>query len=102
MNQDIKTKVRTICVDGDSMEVTYRFDEQWQKWIGEYPFFKGEPRHTPSGRPWRNVSYTECPHHCGGEYNDCGTCSHFTKESPKDLIGVCFNEILRLREADTV
>lgn len=101
MNQEIKTEVRNICVDGDSIEVTFRFDEQWEAWIGEYPFFKEEPRYTPSGRPWKNSVFTECPHYAGGNYDDCGTCCHFQKQDSKDLIGVCFNDKLR-QDADAV
>lgn len=102
MNKQAKTEVRTFCVDGDSIAVTFRYDEQWKTWIGEYPFFKEEPRYTPSGRPWRNAVHTECIHHGGGKHNDCGTCRYFTKGTPMDLIGVCFNDKLRLKEEDTV
>lgn len=96
-----KTTVRTICVDGDSIQVAFRFDEQFGVWLGEYPFFKEEPRYTPSGKPWRNVAFTECPHHGNPDYNDCGSCEHFKKADPGDMIGVCFNEKVRLKEADT-
>lgn len=102
MDQRIKTEVRTICMDGDCIDVIFRYDEQWKVWIGEYPFFKEEPRYTPSGRPWKNSVFTECPHYAGGNYDDCATCCHFRKENKMDLIGVCFNEILRQKEANTV
>lgn len=97
-----KSKVRTITVDGDSIAVRFQFDEQFGIWLGEYPFFKEEPRYTPSGRPWRNAVYTECPHHANPEYRDCGTCKYFKKADPEDRIGVCFNETVRQPEADTV
>lgn len=99
MNDQNKTEIRTICMDGDSIDVTFRYDEQWEVWIGEHPFFKEEPRYTPSGRPWRNAVYNECPHHGGEKYNDCGTCPHFKKQNTKDLIGVCFNDALRIDPA---
>lgn len=95
MNKQEKTKVRNICVDDDSVAVAFRFDEQFGVWLGEYPFFKEEPRYTPSGRPWRNVAFTDCPHHPNPEYNDCGTCEHFRKADSKDMIGVCFHEANR-------
>ncbi len=96
------TKVRSICVDGDSIAVTFTYDDQFGVWLGEYPFFKEEPRYTPFGRPWRNVSFTECPHHDSSSYNDCGTCHHLKKAEATDLIGVCFHEKLRLNEMETL
>lgn len=94
-----ETKVRTICVDADAIEVAFRYDGQWNVWLGDYPYFKEEPRHTPSGRPWRNAVYAECPHHPDPEYNDCGSCAYFKKEDPKDMIGVCFCDALRMDPA---
>ena len=95
MSVQEKTKIRTICIDGDCIPVTFHFDEQWQVWIGEYPFFKEEPRYTPSGRPWRNVTFAECPYHGNPQYNDCGSCPMLKKQSHRDLIGVCYREELR-------
>lgn len=96
MTEQEKIKIRTICMDGDSIEILFRFDEECQKWLGDYPYFKDEPRNTPFGRPWRNVSYTECPHHSDPEFNDCGSCKHYRKEKPQDIIGVCFCDALRI------
>jgi len=101
MNDQNKTEIRTICMDGDCIDVTFRYDEQWKVWIGEHPFFKEEPRYTPAGRPWTNAVYNECPHHGGEKFNDCGTCPHFKKQNPKDLIGVCFHEALRRKPEDS-
>ncbi len=95
MEQKETVKLRTICIDGDSITVPFAKDCLSGVWIGEYPFFKEEPRFTPSGRPWRNVSFTGCPHHESTEYNDCGTCRHLIKAEAKDLVGVCFCEKLR-------
>ncbi len=102
MDKKENTKLKTICVDGDSITVPFTLDSRSRVWIGEYPFFKEEPRFTPSGRPWRNASYTGCPHHESSDYNDCGTCHHLKKEEPTDLVGVCFHEKLRRGEAETV
>ena len=64
--------------------------------IEEYIDFETVPRYTPNGRRWRSVTTTDCiysdPH-----YGDCGTCPFLQKEKPTDLIGVCFNECLRLQ-----
>ncbi len=102
MENNKNTKIRSIRVDDDSIAVPFTFDEQCGVWLGEYPFFKEEPRYTPSGRPWRNVSFTGCPHHGRSEYNDCGTCHHLKKAEATDLVGVCFHEELRRGEAETV
>ncbi len=102
MSNEKQKKFRTICVDDDAIEVLFLYDAQWDVWIGEYPFFKEEPRYTRSGRPWKNAAYNECPHHQGGDCNDCGSCLHFKKADVMDLIGVCFNDILRQKEAHTV
>ncbi len=101
MEKDVKTKVRIIRVDDDCVSVRFQFDEQCRVWLGEYPFFKDEPRTTPSGRPWRNATYTECPHHGNPDFNDCGSCEHFRRAEQNDLIGVCFNDLSRRRSEDT-
>ena len=100
MRDEKKKMLRTIRVDEDALEVMFLYDDQWKIWIGQYPFFKEDPRYTPSGRPWRNAIFTECLHHGGEGNNDCGSCPHFRKQDHKDLIGVCFNEKLRIKEAD--
>lgn len=87
---------RNFCVDGDTIEVEFRYDAQWKVWLGEYPFFDEEPRYTPSGRPWKNVMHTGCPH-AAGNYDDCGTCPHLKKQGANDLVGVCFHDALRQR-----
>lgn len=91
----MKRKARTIRVDGDSLVVALRYDAQWNVWLGEYPFFKDEPRHTPTVRPWRNVAYTHCTVRSTAMYTDCGSCPHYQREDPSDLIGVCFHEANR-------
>lgn len=96
---EVKIKKRTISVDGDSIEIQFCLDELWNVWLGDYPFFKEEPRYTPSGRPWRNVAHTNCPH-SSGDSDDCGSCPHYTREHPMDMIGVCFHEALRRGEGD--
>ena len=89
-----KRKTRTYCIDGDSLDVSFAFHEQSGAWIGDYPYFEEEPRITPSGRRWRNVTFDDCPH-AEGSHGDCGTCIHLKKQSPNDLVGVCFHEALR-------
>ena len=91
-----KTKLRTYRIDGDTIEVSFTFHEQCGRWIGDYPFFEEEPRYTPSGRPWTNVT-NGCPH-AAGTHGDCGTCPHLKREQDNDLIVVCFHEEMRLRE----
>ena len=100
MSAEKKKMLRTIRVDEVALEVMFLYDDQWKIWIGQYPFFKEDSRYTPFGRPWRNAIFTECLHHGGEGNNDCGSCPHFRKQDHKDLIGVCFNEKLRIKEAD--
>lgn len=88
-----ETKVRTYRIDGDTIEVLFEFDALCKRWIGDYPYFAEEPRKTPNGRYWRNVTQTGCPH-ADSQFQDCGTCSHLIKQNQDDLIGVCFNDIL--------
>ncbi len=88
---------RTFCIDGDTLVIPFRYDPIWQMWLGDYPYFEEEPRCTPSGRPWRNVTSTHCPHAAGDE-DDCGACPYLVKQADADLIGVCFHEGVRLRE----
>lgn len=80
---------RTICVDGDALDIVFFYDEEWGVWIGQYPFFKEEPRYTPAGKPWRNVTYTGCKWNTNAKYNDCGSCDYLLRERHSDLIGVC-------------
>ncbi|MBQ4264647.1 MAG: hypothetical protein IJB85_03965 [Clostridia bacterium] len=84
-------------VDGDAVDVKFAYDERSAVWLGEYPYFEEEPRHTASGRPWRNVTYTGCSY-ASHPLKDCGTCPNLKRQRPTDLIGVCFHEEMRLRE----
>lgn len=92
MEYPVRYKTRTITVDDDAIEIRFRFDELCNVWLGDWPFFAEEPRRTPSGRPWMNVCYTECPHAAPHPANDCGSCHHYKREHPMDMIGVCFHE----------
>lgn len=86
------TIVRAYRIDDDRLEVIYRFDAAYNKYFGEYPDFESAPRRTPNGRPWVNVTTVGCPY-AEGEYKDCGSCRHIRKEKPKDLIGVCMQNM---------
>lgn len=94
-----KCEIRMICVDNDAIRVKFRYDKDWKIWLGDYPYFEEEPRRTPSGRLWKNAGYIECPH-ADPVSKDCGSCPHFKRENPMDLIGVCFHEALRKGAAD--
>ncbi len=89
-------KIRTFCIDGDRLDVVFRYDDEWNVWLGDYPYFKSEPRLTPSGRPWRNAVCIECPYSTEHD-GECGCCPHFVRQKQGDMIGVCFNERLRER-----
>lgn len=88
------TKIETYRIDGDQIDVIFTLDTFSGAWIGDYPFFEEEPRITPSGRPWRNVTHDNCPF-AAGAYSDCGTCPYLIKQASGDLVGVCFHEALR-------
>ncbi len=90
-----KVKIKTFTVDGDSVNVKFVYDEKYGVWIGEYPYFEEEPRVTPSGRPWKNVTETDCPY-SDPVFKDCGTCPYLTKQKKSDLIGVCFHEKMQI------
>lgn len=87
----VKKETRTFLIDGDALEVEFRYDEEWHVWLGNYPYFDAEPRYTPSGRPWRNVIHEGCPY-----ASECGVCTHLQRQSPSDMIGVCFHEEYKL------
>lgn len=89
-------RLKRFQVDGDMLTVLYRYDENTQLFIGQFPEFEEEPRYTPGGRPWRNVISTGCPY-SAGDYDDCGSCPHLTKADARDIIGVCFHEQMRSR-----
>ncbi len=90
-------KIRTYYIDGDTVEVLFTYDEESQRYIGSYPDFEQEPRYTPNGRPWVNVTHTGCPY-ADQEYDDCGSCDYIEKENSSDLIGVCMNDQRKLTE----
>ncbi len=92
-----KTKVQTYRIDGDILEVLFQFYEAYGVWIGDYPYFDDEPRYTPNGRLWKNVTHDSCPH-ADPDYKDCGTCPYLVREEAGDLIGVCFHEEMRRKE----
>ena len=92
-----QTRIRIYHIDGDTLEVLFEFQEPCGAWIGDYPYFEDEPRHTPAGRPWKNVTHDGCLH-AQHRMRDCGTCPHLKREQQTDLIGVCYHEKMRLRE----
>ena len=47
-----KVKLKTFSLDGDVVEVKFRYDEKSNVWHGDYPDFIENPRYTPNGRPW--------------------------------------------------
>ena len=87
-------KIRKYKIDDDEIEVEYVLDPENGRWYGNYPVFNETPRHTPNGRPWKNVFEQGCPHSTS-EFGDCGGCSFFKREQDRDVIAVCFNENLR-------
>ncbi len=93
MRDDIK-KVYTL--DGDFLEITFRYDELSKKHLGEYPDFIECPRITPGGRHWVDVITEDCPY-ADGDDKTCGTCSFMLKQEDKDIIGICMND--KLKEA---
>ena len=88
MKRDIK---KTYRLDGDILEVNFRYDELSKKHLGEFPDFIDCPRFTPSGRRWVDVITDDCPY-ADGEDNTCGTCSYMLKQEEQDIIGICMNE----------
>lgn len=90
-----KSITRVFSLDGDRQDVLFSFDAASGLWIGDYPYYEEEPRHTPNGRPWKNVSHTDCPF-ADPVFRDCGTCPHLRKQDRQDMIGVCFHESLRI------
>ena len=88
-------QTRVFRVDGDEVAIRFRLHERSGQYLGAYPDFLTEPRRTPSGRPWVNVTIEGCPY-APLPYNDCGGCAHLKKENSGDLIGVCFHEAHRM------
>lgn len=94
-------KVRRIAIDNDVFEVQYQYDAIAERWYGNYPVFSETPRYTPAGRPWKNVFDTGCAY-SDSEFGDCGGCSFFHRERPKDVIAVCFRDELKKIPASEV
>lgn len=90
----VNRETRTFHIDGDSLSIVFRYDELWHVWLGDYPYFENEPRRTPSGRPWKNAIHEGCPHNSAPGEN-CGACIYLKRESPGDMIGVCFHDAMK-------
>ena len=98
----VKTKKRLFNLNGDTIEVTFVYDEESKRYFGEYPDFSETPRITPNGRRWVNVTMDGCPY-ADKIYGDCGSCSFFKCEQTCDLIGICDNDaLLEEREENAV
>ncbi len=85
---------RTFCLDGDSCQVVFLYDETCGKHFGEYPDFEETPRYTSRGRPWVTAMQEGCVHSInkyaeGQRCMDCGSCQYFIQEQEHDLIGIC-------------
>ena len=92
-----KTIIKTFSLDDDILELRFVYDEQIQKYFGEYPDFSETPRYTPKGRPWVNITDEDCPY-SEGEYGDCGSCPFLLKANEKDLIGICTHEMKKEKQ----
>ncbi len=92
-------KKRVYCLDDDTVEVDFVFDAETQLYFGDFPDFSENPRHSPRGRAWVNVTNDVCPF-AEEEYGDCGSCKFFRCEHPGDLIGICENEHLRKDDSE--
>lgn len=90
-----QTKLKSFSLDGDTIEVAFHYDRDFDVWHGDYPDFFEQPRHTPTGRPWVEVTKDDCPYSTG-EYGDCGGCRHLRKQDDTDLIGICMHEALKI------
>ncbi len=97
----IKKERRIFQIDSDTIQIEFTFDEKYNVWIGDYPCFEDEPRATKNGRLWKHVSFTDCPY-APEDFLDCGSCTYLKKQHHKDLIGVCFNDKLRLDIRDDI
>ena len=89
-----KTRVRAFSIDGDICEVTFIYNEDVEKYLGDYPDFEAAPRTTPGGFSWVNATQDSCPkgiHIQDASITclDCGSCRFFTTENQGDLIGIC-------------
>ena len=84
---------RIYALEGDTLEIVFRYDELSKKFLGDYPDFEDSVRYTPCGSPWVNVTSTGCPY-AEGEDDDCGSCKYLQKEEEKDIIGICTNKLL--------
>ena len=84
----MKNEIKLYTLDGDTVSVSRIWDEEIGCFVGDYPNFKENPRFTPSGRKWVNVTYDECPF-AEKEYSDCGSCRYFKCERKGDMIGIC-------------
>lgn len=85
---------RAFIIDSDIVYIDFVYDDEFEIWVGDYPCFEEEPRKTPNGRLWKNVTFTECPY-APKDFLDCGSCSYLVKQDPSDMIGVCYNNALR-------
>jgi len=95
-----REEFRLFCIDGDTVSVKYVFDTELRCHRYDYPDFKKDPRITPTGRPWVNAIWDNCPH-ASGDFGDCGSCSFYLAERHGDLIGVCTNKTFaRLRKEE--
>jgi hypothetical protein len=89
------SKTRVFSLEGDRLDVRHTYDEASGIWIGDYPYFEEERRYTPTGRPWKNVTHTDCPF-ADPVFRACGTCPYLRKQEKQAMIGVCFHESLRV------
>ncbi len=90
-----QNKVKTYYLDGDFLEVSFRYDERSGKYLGNYPEFSEIPRYTPNGRKWVDAITENCPY-ADGVDKMCGSCSYILKQEERDIIGVCNNDKLKL------
>lgn len=95
--------IKTFTLEEDTVEVLFCYDPSCGKYLGNYPDFEINPRHTNKGHPWVDVTMVGCPY-SDSEGKDCGSCGYMIKVNQKDIIGICVyeNKQLNMPERRTV
>ncbi len=88
-------QVRRYEVDGMVVEIPLIYNETVNRYLEDYPDYKGNPVYTPEGRPLTVCVEDACEFAEAIEPPrriDCSDCKYYRKAAENTLFGVCHNE----------
>ena len=96
------TLYRVFRCFGREFLVYYRYSDEDENAVPDYPDFEAKPQYTDDGKPFAVVSQAGCAYYEPDTDGDalgkeCGCCRYFCSEADFALLGLCTNNKRRIQ-----